>query len=238
MIRELGSLGKTWTHQWREDKTKSLKNIALPLDQPKKIFKVSQLEGLTRAVYIAIPESKPYLRAGCVAFLTEYVNRIEILTKSEEYEPGEIDILEGYIERAYKNLLQIAGIEGLTNYFHYFGSGHIVWLTRTYGNLWRYRNEGVESMNGVLSLRYNKFNNRGGNKGSNLDGNNDKCEGCLLIIFAQPIRWSYFPPCMRRWKKFHMSTWNSGGNPCMHYFATKEQYLLRFKGVHKPVHVV
>ena len=37
-------------------------------------------------------------------------------------------------------------------------------------------NEGVESMNGVLSLRYNKFKNRGGNKGSNLDGNNDKCD--------------------------------------------------------------
>jgi hypothetical protein len=72
------------------------------------------------------------------SFLTEYVNAIEILTKSEEYEPGEIDILEGYIDRAYTKLLEIAGIEGLTNYFHYFGSGHIVWLTRRYGNLWRY----------------------------------------------------------------------------------------------------
>jgi hypothetical protein len=30
-------------------------------------------------------------------------------------------------------------------------------------------------MNGVLSLRYNKFNNRGGNNGSNKDGNNAKC---------------------------------------------------------------
>ena len=191
VIRELGSLGETWTHQWREDKTKSLKKIALPLDQSKKIFKVSQLEGLTRAVYIAIPESKPYLRAGWVAFLTEYVNAIEILTKSEEYKPGEVDILEGYIERAYKHLLQIAGIEGLTNYFHYFGSGHIVWLTRTYGNLWRYRNEGVESMNGVLSLRYNKFNNRGGNKGSNLDGNNEKCDAFEVLgsWMARLIMW-------------------------------------------------
>ena len=181
VIRDLGSLGPTWTHQWSETKTKSLKKIALPLDQSKKIFRVCQLEGLKKAVYIAIPDSKPYLREQWVAFLTEYVHAIEILTKSAEYVPGEIDILEGYMDRAYRKLLDIAGIEGLTNYFHYFGSGHIIWLTRKYGNLWRFRNEGVESMNGVLSLRYNKFNNRGGNKGSHLDGINEKCDAFEVL---------------------------------------------------------
>ena len=191
VIRELGSLGATWTHQWREDKSKSLKKIALPLDQSKKIFRVSQLEGLTRAVHIAVPDSKPYLRAAWVTFLTEYVNAIEILTKSTEYERGEIDVLEGYIDRAYTKLLEIAGIEGLTNYFHYFGSGHVIWLTRKYGNLWRYRNEGVESMNGILSLRYNKFNNRGGNKGSNIDGNNEKCDAFEVLgsWMARLVMW-------------------------------------------------
>ena len=54
-------------------------------------------------------------------------------------------------------LLEIAGIEGLTNYFHYFGSGHIIWMTRIHGNLWRHRNEGVEGMNGVLSLRVKSY---------------------------------------------------------------------------------
>ena len=64
-----------------------------------------------------------------------------------------------------------------TNYFHYLGSGHIVWLTKIYGNLWRFRNEGAESQNGTLSLRYNKFNNRGGNKGNNKDKEkNQKCD--------------------------------------------------------------
>ncbi len=48
-------------------------------------------------------------------------------------------------------MLEIAGIEGLTKYFHYFGSGHIIWMTRIHGNLWRHRDEGVEGMNGVLS---------------------------------------------------------------------------------------
>ncbi len=45
VIRELGSLGESWTHQWSEGNKKSLKKIALPLDQSKHIFKVEQLEG-------------------------------------------------------------------------------------------------------------------------------------------------------------------------------------------------
>jgi hypothetical protein len=181
VIRELGSLGELWTHQWSEGNTKSLKKIALPLDQSKKIFKVEQLEVLKRAVHIAVPSSKPELRTRWVDFLREYVHAIELMTKSVDYEPGDIDTLEGYIDRAYAKLLQIAGIEGLTNYFHYFGSGHIIWMTRIHGNLWRHRNEGVEGMNGVLSLRYNKFNNRGGNKGRSKDGVNAKCEAFEVL---------------------------------------------------------
>jgi hypothetical protein len=181
VIRELGSLGELWTHQWSEGNKKSLKKIALPFDQSKKIFKVEQLEVLQSAVYIAVPASKPELRAKWVDFLREYVHAIELMTKSVDYVVADIDTLEGYIDRAYQKLLQIAGIEGLTNYFHYFGSGHIVWMTRIHGNLWRHRNEGVEGMNGVLSLRYNKFNNRGGNKGRSKDGINEKCEAFEVL---------------------------------------------------------
>ncbi len=36
-------------------------------------------------------------------------------------------------------------------------------------------------MNGVLSLRYNKFNNRGGNKGRSKDGLNAKCEAFEVL---------------------------------------------------------
>jgi hypothetical protein len=68
-------------------------------------------------------------------------------------------------------------MKAVTNYFHYLGSGHIIWLTKKYGNLWRFRNEGAESQNSTLSLRYNKFNNRGGNKGNNKDKTkNEKCQ--------------------------------------------------------------
>ena len=178
MIRHLGELGPTWTHQWSDTGAKALKNIKLPLDQSKKIFKESQLAKLFAAVDVAVDETKPDLRSDWKLFLTHYVKAIEILTKSVEYASCDIDVLEEHIDVAYTHLMRIAGIQGVTNYFHYLGSGHIVWLIRMYGNIWRYRNEGVEGLNGTLSLRYNKFNNKGGNKGSRknkLETPNRKC---------------------------------------------------------------
>jgi hypothetical protein len=144
-----------------------LKKIKLPFDQSKNIFKVTNIDKLKLAVDIAVDASKPDLRSNWKIFLTHYVKAIEILTKSVDYERGDIETVEGHIDEAYRQLIAVAGIQGITNYFHYFGSGHIVWLTRIHGNIWRYRNEGVEGLNGTLSLRYNKFNNKGGNKGSN-----------------------------------------------------------------------
>jgi hypothetical protein len=153
-------------------------------DQSQKIFKVAKLDELKSAVDIAVDESKPELRSEWKAFLEHYVLAIETLTKSLEYEPEDIEELEHNIDVAYVKLMAIAGIQGVTNYFHYLGSGHIVWLIRIYGNIWRYRNEGVEGLNGTLSLRYNKFNNKGGNKGSSKnksDVPNGKCRAFEVL---------------------------------------------------------
>ena len=68
---------------------------------------MEQLEGLKRAVYIAVPAGKPDLRTKWVDFLREYVHAIELMTKRVDYEPADIDTLEGYVDRAYGKLLQI-----------------------------------------------------------------------------------------------------------------------------------
>jgi hypothetical protein len=60
--------------------------------------------------------------------------------------------------------MQGGGMPAVTNYFHCLGAGHITWLSRQHGNLWRYRNEGVEAFNVVVSTRHNRMNNFGGNK--------------------------------------------------------------------------
>ena len=169
IIRVLGALGSSWTHHGEEGKTKCLKKIKLPFDQSKKIFREHHLPRLQEAVDVAVSDAKPEHRANWKRFLEHYVDMLAFLTKSEDYEPSNINALDATITKCYKVLIKIAGIKACTNYFHLLGSGHVVWLTKQYGNLWRWRNEGAESQNGVLSLRYNKFNNRGGNKGNSAD---------------------------------------------------------------------
>ena len=134
------------------------------------------MDSLRRAVEVAVPSSREEHRKAWMQFLEDYVHVIAGLTQSVEFTADELKALEIRIDNCYRTLLEVAGIKACTNYFHYLGSGHIVWLTKKYGNLWRFRNEGAESQNGTLSLRYNKFNNRGGNKGNNKDkAKNEKC---------------------------------------------------------------
>ncbi len=62
-----------------------------------------------------------------------------------------------------------------TNYFHYLGSGHVVRMIKVHGNLWRFCNEGVESIDALASKRYNGFNNKGGYKATCKNEMKRKC---------------------------------------------------------------
>ena len=177
IIRRLGSLGALWTHKFEDDSTKVLQKFKLPYDQSRKIFAVSQLDGLRDAVYVAIPPSEKQLRKDWMEFLHEYVHTNAFLHTTEEYTLADIDRLEKHIDACFKLLVtRIGGAEsGVTNYFHYMGSGHLMWMIRRYGNLWRFCNEGVESLNNVVSKRYNQFNNKGGNKQASKGAQKKKC---------------------------------------------------------------
>ena len=149
----------------------------MPYDQSRKFFAVEQLEGLREAVNVAISPDEEQLRIDWMRFLNEYVHINSFLHRTEEYTFADVDRLAQHIDDCYELLVtRIGGAErGVTNYFHYMGSGHLLWMIHRYGNLWRYCNEGVESLNNVVSKRYNQFNNKGGNKQSKVGGPKLKC---------------------------------------------------------------
>jgi hypothetical protein len=60
-------------------------------------------------------------------------------------------------EKRKRNVSEREGKEAVTNCFHNIGAGHVTWMCREFGNIWRYRNEGVEAYNKVLSKRANMF---------------------------------------------------------------------------------
>jgi flagellin-specific chaperone FliS len=166
VIRSVGDLSESWGHKFEDNNTKVLKKFKLPLDQSKKIFAVHQLSRLREAVNIAVPASEPTKRTEWMSFLYHYVHVNEKLHSTLEYGAEDVDDLEEHIDKMYTLLIRsIGGKErGITNYFHYLGAGHLIWMVRRFGNLWRFCNEGAESLNSVASKRYNMHNNKGGYK--------------------------------------------------------------------------
>ena len=176
-LRRVGELPPCFEHKFEKKNPKVLTKIKLPYDQSRKIFALEQLPGLRELVHIAIPASEHKKREEWMNFLYHYVHVNEKLHSTLEYTAEDIADLEKHIDATYSVLVtSIGGAEhGITNYFHYLGSGHVIWMIRRYGNLWRFCNEGLESLNSLASKRYNGFNNKGGNKGRCKDNMKQKC---------------------------------------------------------------
>ena len=176
-IRRVGELPPSFRHKFEKKNTKVLEKIKLPYDQSRKIFAIEKLPSLRELVHIAVPPSEEKRREEWMSFLYHYVHVNEKLHSTLEYTAEDIADLEQHIDATYCLLVtSIGGAEhGVTNYFHYLGSGHVMWMIKRYGNLWRFCNEGVESLNSLASRRYNGFNNKGGHKATCKDETTQKC---------------------------------------------------------------
>jgi hypothetical protein len=163
IIRRLGKLQATWTYVW-EKGAQCVSKIKLHWDQSKRIFTEDNMDELTSLIRLAV---HPTEQSNWVAFLVQYIKCIDLLTVTRDYSTEDIDQLEEYCNATYTLLVtHCGGQSAVTNYFHYIGSGHVVWMCRAYGNIWRFRNEGVEAFNKTLTKRTNMFNSHGsrGNK--------------------------------------------------------------------------
>ena len=175
--RVIAKLPPKWTHTLDKDKKGNTKLLPFKMnyDTSKKIFNMKTLPGLYELIDIAVVSEED--NKSWRAFIVSYLNCMDKVTSSKEYTPKDVDELDVLCKKMYHLLVTtIGGLEACTNYFHIIGSGHVVWMAREYGNLWRYRNEGVEAFNKIVSLRYNKFNKRGGYKKTRAGDEKRKCQ--------------------------------------------------------------
>jgi hypothetical protein len=69
------------------------------------------------------------------------------------------DFFNAYVE------LSGAGKEGVTNYLYMLGSGHIKYYMKMHGNLYKYSQQGWESLNENVKLSFFNHTQCGGNYG-------------------------------------------------------------------------
>ena len=167
ILRRIGNMSGNWTYKMDEKNTTIVQKIKLPWDQSKTIFKEENMKELQYLVRLAVPHDN---QAHWVSFLREYIKCINLLTVSRDYTTNDLKQLELSGDETFRLLVaHCGGDKAVTNYFHYIGAGHVLWMCQLRGNIWRYRNEGVEAFNKTLSKRCNMFNSSG-NKGNLKNG--------------------------------------------------------------------
>jgi hypothetical protein len=189
ILRRIGDLPPSWSHTITSKKSTAgvilkhkLEVFHMDFEASKEIFHYGNTAALYEVIDLALGPCTLIdpADAGEIVnqdnlnwrfFMISYLNCLELLTLHRDYRPGEVDELERRCRKMNTILVtKIGGLEGVTNYFHYVGSGHVVWMCRMWGNLWRYRNEGVEAFNKIVSLRHNKHNGNGGGRKRTLAG--------------------------------------------------------------------
>jgi hypothetical protein len=167
ILRRIGKMAGNWTYKMDEKNTTIVQKIKLQWDQSKSIFKLENMKALQQIIRLAVPANN---QANWLSFLKQYINCIDLLTVSRDYTAADLEQLEEYCDETFRLLVaHCGGDKAVTNYFHYLGAGHVLWMCQMRGNIWRFRNEGVEAFNKTLSKRYNMFNSAG-NKGKVKNG--------------------------------------------------------------------
>jgi hypothetical protein len=140
IVRRIGDLPPSWSHTYKTKKSKTdailkhkLEVFHMDYEASKQIFNYANTEALYEVIDIAVVVNTN-TNANWRFFMISYLNCLELLTLHRDYKPGEVDDLELRCKQMYTALVtKIGGIEGVTNYFHYVGSGHVVWMCRKWG---------------------------------------------------------------------------------------------------------
>ena len=77
----------------------------------------------------------------------------------------EIDLFQDHIDDFFDIWVQLFGREGLSNYFHLLGAGHIAYFLEKYDCLYLYSQQGWEALNNTIQAYIHHSSQQGG-KGS------------------------------------------------------------------------
>lgn len=122
----------------------------------------------------------------------------KLIEQRSDYVDEDIDLLHILCNRFMNHWMDLMGSEHMTNYIHIIGSGHLTFFAAKYRNLYRFSQQGWESLNQLLKHYYFNNTNHGGaagNGGKNCTGqytnaviSGDHCRP-LMLLCQRSIMW-------------------------------------------------
>jgi hypothetical protein len=150
------------------------------------------MDNITHLVdYIFSSADDAEMKAIWRKMIQDYSDAMKILRKRSEYTEDDIknfqlkidDFFAAYVEQSG------AGKEGVTNYIHMLGSSHILYYMKTHGNLYKYSQQGWESLNDKVKLSFFNHTQRGGNFGTDVEENEKSYLKSIFMFFQRELLW-------------------------------------------------
>jgi hypothetical protein len=94
--------------------------------------------------------------------LTIYWLSEQLLQQRTDFTEEDIITYQKKADEFFKAWLHLVGYDGITNYIHMLGAGHMMYFLRKWGNLNRLSNQGWESYNALVAAYWHHRTTRGG----------------------------------------------------------------------------
>jgi hypothetical protein len=165
-------LGEPWRlSHWRlpmkknSDNSIAIGEVTMPNQHARKF-----IDAFEDLVDICVPDDD-VRNADWKDAAVKWRNLIHVARQKEDFTDEQIDELDKLCDDFFEAWLLLHGRNGLTNYIHLIGSGHLCYYVRKWRNLYKYSQQGWESLNSLIKRVFYTRTQRGGHGGKDDEAN-------------------------------------------------------------------
>jgi hypothetical protein len=123
------------------------------------------------------------------SILENYKPAMEILRKRSNYTPDGVNRFQDLIDDFFYMYPSEVGIERITNYIHMLSSGHIKYYMDIHKSLYKYSQQGWESLNAKYNHIFFYHTQRGGHFGKNTEVKEHSYIPSVMKAFQRELLW-------------------------------------------------
>jgi len=157
----LGSVG--CPSQWKIPFTReSDGSVKIDPIQERNTMIRGMVNNVEKIVEGAIPENELEFKERLKLACSKYSEAMKILTTHRALTEDEMEEFQDLVDDFFEIWVELFGMDGMTNYLHLLGSGHVLYFLRKYNCLYIYSQQGWEALNSVCTAYILQNSSRGG----------------------------------------------------------------------------
>ncbi len=123
--------------------------------------------------------------------LSKYQEAMTILTSHRKLSDDEIETFQTLIDDFFELWLDVFGTQGISNYLHLLGSGHVHYFLKEYRCLYLYLQQGWEALNGQIQTFIHQNSQRGGHNSGTARGEKSYIY-CVVRMVIRDLLWKIY----------------------------------------------